>query len=218
MLFDLDLKAQIDHASDRLTKSEVGRAKSEKDADKLTKLIESNEVAFKLTEGELEQLSEQIRNGAEASETVRKAVEQAQDVLSGKRDDLAEMKKDLDEKVAIITQFRKREVGTLHSFAFSTATDLRTLPLCSSSSSSTSALSRSSSTNPSTPSRTGVTSLESYSSTKLTSTSFRFQCVGLQLTVALQGRRRRRGGEGEGRGADAQAGQRASPMDRRGDP
>lgn len=105
-----DLKAQIDHASDRLTKSEVGRAKSEKDAAKLTKSIESNEVAFKLAEGELEQLSEQIKNGAEASDTVRKAVEQAQDILSGKRDDLAEMKKDLDEKVAIITQFRKREV------------------------------------------------------------------------------------------------------------
>lgn len=105
-----DLKAQIDLATDRLTKAEVGKNKSNKDATKLAKAIETNKAALESTEEELQELVQQIENGAAESEAVRKGVEQAQDVLSEKQEELAEMKALLDEKLAIVTQFRKREV------------------------------------------------------------------------------------------------------------
>ncbi|KAK4698890.1 structural maintenance of chromosome 4, partial [Phenoliferia sp. Uapishka_3] len=104
-----DLKARIDHSSDRLTKAEVGKAKSEKDAAKLAKTIEASTSALEATEEELEELVAQIQLGATDSEAVRASVEQAQELLGEKREELAEMKKILDQKVAIITQFRKRE-------------------------------------------------------------------------------------------------------------
>ncbi|KAL8276632.1 hypothetical protein RQP46_010981 [Phenoliferia psychrophenolica] len=104
-----DLKARIDHAIDRLTKAEVGMAKSEKDAAKLTKAIESNTQGINLTQAELEQVEAQITLGEAESQQVRKLVEQAQEALGTKREELADMKRDLDEKVAVITQFRKRE-------------------------------------------------------------------------------------------------------------
>ena len=105
-----DLKAQIDLATDRLTKAEVGKNKSDKDAKKLAKAIEVNTAALEATEEELQELVQQIESGAAESEAVRKGVEQAQDVLSEKQEELAEMKALLDEKLVIVTQFRKREV------------------------------------------------------------------------------------------------------------
>lgn len=105
-----DLKAQIDLATDRLTKAEVGKNKSDKDAKKLAKSIEMNAAALETTEEELQELIQQIEGGAAESEAVRKGVEQAQEVLSEKQEELAEMKTQLDERVAIMTQFRKREV------------------------------------------------------------------------------------------------------------
>lgn len=110
-----DLRSRISLANDRLTKSEVGRAKSEKDAIKLGKAIEANNLALKLAEGELEHLTTQISDGAATSSTVRKAVEQSKVVLDEKVEELAEMKKDLDDKVDMITQFKKREVSRASS-------------------------------------------------------------------------------------------------------
>lgn len=112
-----DLRSQISHANDRLTKSEVGRAKSEKDAIKLGKAIEANTLALKLAEGELEHFTTQIGDGAATSATVRKAVEQSKMVLDEKVEELAEMKKDLDDKVDMITQFKKREVSCIPSLS-----------------------------------------------------------------------------------------------------
>lgn len=109
-----DLKARIDHANDRLTKAEVGKAKSEKDSAKLAKAIDSNNAAMEAHEEELEKLSIQIQNGVADSELVRKTAEQAQEILGEKTEELAEMKKILDEKVDIMTQFRKREVSRFH--------------------------------------------------------------------------------------------------------
>lgn len=106
-----DLKAQIDLATDRLTKAEVGMAKSDKDAAKLAKNIESNQASLEATESDLAELNEQIANGSADSDLVRTSVEQAQAVLDEKKDELGEMKKVLDEKVAVTVQFRKREVS-----------------------------------------------------------------------------------------------------------
>ncbi len=106
-----DLKAQIDLATDRLTKAEVGMAKSDKDAKKLAKNIASNQAALESSETDLAELNEQIANGSADSDLVRASVEQAQAVLDEKKDELGEMKKVLDEKVAVTIQFRKREVS-----------------------------------------------------------------------------------------------------------
>lgn len=107
-----DLKAQIDLATDRLTKAEVGKAKSEKDAKKLAKSIETSTAAVETTEAELQELQEQIETGTSDSDAVRQMVEKSQDALAESREALAEMKESLDEKVDIMTQFRKREVSS----------------------------------------------------------------------------------------------------------
>lgn len=106
-----DLKAAIDSAYDRQTKSEVLKAKLVKDVAKLVKSIEASTIGLKLTQGELDALLEQIGLTSSDSGVVRQNVEQAEEVLSEKRDELSEMKKVLDEKLVVITQFRKREVS-----------------------------------------------------------------------------------------------------------
>lgn len=106
-----DLKAAIDSAYDRQTKSEVLKAKLVKDVAKLVKSIEASTIGLKLTQGELDALLEQIGLTSSDSGAVRQNVEQAEEVLSEKRDELSEMKKVLDEKLVVITQFRKREVS-----------------------------------------------------------------------------------------------------------
>lgn len=122
-----DLKAQIDLATDRLTKAEVGKAKSEKDTVKLAKSIEATTSALEVSEGELKELLAQIEGGAAESEAVRSGVEQAQEVLAEKREELAEMKKLLDDKVDIMTQFRKREVSVGRRWLRSRSADSRLL-------------------------------------------------------------------------------------------
>ncbi|KAI5474845.1 hypothetical protein MNV49_002349 [Pseudohyphozyma bogoriensis] len=105
-----DLKARIDHSNDRLTKAEVGKAKSEKDSAKLGKAIDANKSGMETTEAELKELTDTIEAGASESDAVRQAAEQAQENLSTKKDELAEMKTTLDEQLAIMTQFKKREI------------------------------------------------------------------------------------------------------------
>jgi structural maintenance of chromosome 4 len=105
-----DIKAMIDHTTDRLTKAEVGKAKAEKDAAKLEKSLASDEATLQTLDEELADLEHSIKENAAASELVRKEVEKASEVLVDKKEELAEMKGVLDEKQAVINRFRAREV------------------------------------------------------------------------------------------------------------
>ena len=106
-----DLKSQIDHSSDRLTKAEVGKAKSEKDATKLEKAIKANEESLAACEEEAEELNKLNSDGAKDSELVRRKVEEAQELLAEKTEELKEMKSRLDEQLEVMIQFRAREVS-----------------------------------------------------------------------------------------------------------
>lgn len=106
-----DLKAQIDHSSDRLTKSEVGKAKSEKDSIKLEKALQVNSTALLVCEEEEEELSKLNANGAQDSEIVRTKVEEAQELLAEKKEELGKMKVLLDEQLEVTIQFKAREVS-----------------------------------------------------------------------------------------------------------
>ena len=169
-----DLKAQIDLATDRLTKAEVGVAKSDKDAAKMSKNLETNQAALEASEADLAELVEQINNGTADSDLVRASVEQAQAVLDEKKDELAEMKKILDDKVAVTVQFRKREVryaaqvqsssliAVLLTFGNGLAVSSSSSNRCSRASARFSKITRNSS-------NTGARSWVTCSSTKLTS-------------------------------------------------
>ena len=106
-----DLKSQIDHSSDRLTKAEVGKAKSEKDAAKLQKAIEANKESLAACEEEAEELNQLDANGTKDSELVRRKVEEAQELLAEKTEELKEMKSRLDQQLEVMIQFKAREVG-----------------------------------------------------------------------------------------------------------
>jgi structural maintenance of chromosome 4 len=100
----------IDHTTDRLTKAEVGRTKAEKDSAKLEKALSSEKLTLETLDDELAELDHSMKENAAASELVRKEVEKATEVLVDKKEELAEMKGVLDEKLAIISRFRAREV------------------------------------------------------------------------------------------------------------
>lgn len=138
-----DLKASIDSANDRLTKTEVAMAKCEKDVVKLTKAIESTKSALQSSESELVDLKEEDRKTKSASHQLKTKVKEAEEVLDEKRDELKGMKKTLDQKQAGIIQFQKRTVSTaFYWLGLKAAYTLIILCVCSSSSSSSNSADR----------------------------------------------------------------------------
>ncbi|KDQ18233.1 hypothetical protein BOTBODRAFT_29575 [Botryobasidium botryosum FD-172 SS1] len=104
------IKGMIDLATEQLTKSEVGKAKSEKDVQKLAKSIESNEGALEELNEELEKLESDFAECAEDVAAVRKLVEEVQDKADSAKQELAEMKVELDEKMGLMNDFRAKEM------------------------------------------------------------------------------------------------------------
>lgn len=107
------IKEMSEHASDQLTKAEVGRAKAEKDLQKLEKALKTNGDASEELEEELAILEKTIREKSNALNMVRKKVETAQGLLEEKSEELAAIKADLDEKQGDMNKFRAREVSIL---------------------------------------------------------------------------------------------------------
>lgn len=107
------IKEMSEHASDQHTKAEVGRAKAEKDLQKLERNLKQNSQAAEELEEELAVLEKSIREKANALNHVRKKVEAAQGILEEKSEELAAIKADLDEKQGHMNKFRAREVSQL---------------------------------------------------------------------------------------------------------
>jgi len=104
------IKGMIDLATEQLTKSEVGKAKSEKDAQKFAKSIANNEGALEELNEELEKLESDFAECAEDVAAVRKLVEEVQDKADSAKQELAEMKVELDEKMELMNDFRAKEM------------------------------------------------------------------------------------------------------------
>lgn len=104
------IREMIDLATEQITKSEVGKAKAEKDSQKLAKSIQSNKEALEVAAEELKRLENDFADCAEDVATIRKLVEEVQDKADSAKQELAEMKVELDEKLELMNEFRATEV------------------------------------------------------------------------------------------------------------
>lgn len=75
--------------------------------------METNAAALEDQEATLAEIEEILGVCSEDLANVRKKVEQAQSVADAAKDDLAEMKAELDERMALLNQFRAKEVRVL---------------------------------------------------------------------------------------------------------
>lgn len=107
------VKEQIDHINETITRAEVGKAKAEHDSEKLDGALASAVAALGDLDGELEVLEEELAVCNEDLANVATQVEKAQTIADSAKEDLAEMKAELDEKMVLINKFRAKEVDSL---------------------------------------------------------------------------------------------------------
>jgi structural maintenance of chromosome 4 len=100
----------INLANDEITKAEVAKAKAEKDSVKLRGTVEANSVAMKDVDAELAELNEQLEECAGYVRELRTKVEAAQAAAENSKDDLDNLKAELDTKTEEIQAFRQKEV------------------------------------------------------------------------------------------------------------
>lgn len=106
------IRLHINLANDEITKAEVAGSKAEKDIVKLQKSIATNTASLEEVEGELEDLNEQLEECTAYVNEIRSKVEQAQSVADQSKDDMNNLKVELDEKTEQIQGFRQKEVST----------------------------------------------------------------------------------------------------------
>jgi len=106
-----DIREMIDLGSERLTKAEVARNKSEKDAKKLESDLEKSRKVLEGLETELEELKTLIEEKSEGTEEVREKVKKAQDVMEDKMEERDNIKAELDERSEEANKFRALEVS-----------------------------------------------------------------------------------------------------------
>lgn len=101
---------RLNISSEEMTKAEVAKAKAEKDSVKLQGLIESNEAALTDVQTDIQDLDAQLAECNEYADEVRNKVEVAKTAEENSKDDLDNLKAELDEKTEEIQAFRQKEV------------------------------------------------------------------------------------------------------------
>ena len=105
------LRLHINLANDEMTKAEVARAKAEKDLEKYQNHIESNEAELEEVKRELDEHDEKLKELTGYMNEIKKKVKDAQAAAEKSSDDLAKLKAELDEKDAVIQEFRRKEAS-----------------------------------------------------------------------------------------------------------
>ena len=91
----------------------MGKSKAERDADKLEASTATTTTTIEMLAGELEVLEEDLEACVQDLNAVRSQVEKAQEFADVWKEQLGEMKAELDEKMALINKFRANEVSSL---------------------------------------------------------------------------------------------------------
>ncbi|KAF8324062.1 RecF/RecN/SMC protein [Clavulina sp. PMI_390] len=104
------IKEQIDHINETITKAELGKAKAERDSEKLEGSLATASTTLEELEAEVESLDEVLTERTQDVANVRDQVEKALNIAESAKDDLAEMKAELDEKMVLINKFRAKEL------------------------------------------------------------------------------------------------------------
>lgn len=108
-----DLRARIEHNLDRTTKAEVGLAKATKDVERLVKAIAANDHATASCQDELQDVDSRLKATLNDKNVIQSSVDQAQEVLAEKSEELLALKATLAEQEKGIALFKKRQVRTL---------------------------------------------------------------------------------------------------------
>jgi structural maintenance of chromosome 4 len=108
------IRLHINLANDEITKAEVTKAKAEKDSFKLESSVESNISSLQEVDAEIEELSCQLEECGQYVDELRTKVAAAQAAAENSKDDLENLKAELDAKTEEIQAFRQKEVHLLH--------------------------------------------------------------------------------------------------------
>ena len=103
-------KDLLNLANESITKSEVGQAKAERDAEKLEKAVITNQVKMEEVHNQLEVVEGDLAACSADLALIREKVQEAMDASADVQDGLAASKAELDEKSADINAFRTLEV------------------------------------------------------------------------------------------------------------
>jgi structural maintenance of chromosome 4 len=106
----------IELENDKVTKAEVGVNKARKDIEKHTRVLDTSQKELKDIEVVLEKLKDDLRRIANDVASVRQLVKEAQDKFEEQKEKLDAIKADLDEKLELTRNFRKRVVSAIVNF------------------------------------------------------------------------------------------------------
>ncbi|KAF9129373.1 hypothetical protein BGW39_004213 [Mortierella sp. 14UC] len=104
------LKEQIEAVGDKATKTKVAKNKAEKDTVKLGKQIDKYEKELAEVSVDLEALEQQIKEKTQEAVGIRKRAEDAKLIMEEKKEEMEELKLDLDGKLKVINRIREAEV------------------------------------------------------------------------------------------------------------
>ena len=100
------LHLHISLANDAITKAELAKAKAEKDVKKLEGVITVNSASLAEITQDLQALEEKLEECVQYVEEIRSKVADAQTAAEDSKDDLENLKAELDEKTDKIQAFR----------------------------------------------------------------------------------------------------------------
>ncbi len=103
-------RLHINLAADEITRAEVAATKAGKDIGKLEASLQTHQSALVELEKEAAGLTEQLNEVEGTVNEIRSKVEKAQLATDNAKDDLEEIKADLDEQQKVIQKFRAKEV------------------------------------------------------------------------------------------------------------
>ncbi|KAG0316235.1 hypothetical protein BGZ97_007185 [Linnemannia gamsii] len=104
------LKEQIEALGDKTTKTRVAKNKAEKDMVKLGTQIAKHEKELAEVSVDLEALEQQIKEKTQEAVGIRKRAEDAKLIMEEKKEEMEELKLDLDAKLKVINRIRTAEV------------------------------------------------------------------------------------------------------------
>ncbi|KAK3807102.1 MAG: putative nuclear condensin complex subunit Smc4 [Linnemannia elongata] len=104
------LKEQIEALGDKATKTKVAKNKAEKDTVKLGTQIAKHEKELAEVSVDLEALEQQIKEKTQEAVGIRKRAEDAKLIMEEKKEEMEELKLELDAKLKVINRIRTAEV------------------------------------------------------------------------------------------------------------
>ncbi|KAF9551666.1 hypothetical protein EC957_006559 [Mortierella hygrophila] len=104
------LKEQIEALGDKTTKTKVAKNKAEKDTVKLGTQIAKHEKELAEVSVDLEALEQQIKEKTQEAVGIRKRAEEAKLIMEERKEEMEELKLELDAKLKVINRIRTAEV------------------------------------------------------------------------------------------------------------